>query len=53
MVRSLLLAPQPDREVQQTRVDDDTDTKPLQLAENGHRRQVRVPDRFVDARREP
>ncbi|WP_231997193.1 RND family transporter [Mycobacterium sp. 1245111.1] len=52
-VRSLLLAPQPDSEAQRTRVDDDTDTKPLQVVGNRHRRQVRVPDRFVGARREP
>jgi putative drug exporter of the RND superfamily len=31
---------------------DDVDTQPLNLAGNGHHRQVRVPDRFVDADRQ-
>jgi putative drug exporter of the RND superfamily len=34
------------------RVVHDADTQPLNLAGNGHHRQVRVPDRFADAHRE-
>jgi len=60
MVRSLLLPKGPrdggfpvhDGDARPSLVDDDTDTKPLHLVENGHRRQVRVPDRFSNARPE-
>jgi putative drug exporter of the RND superfamily len=45
MVRSLLSSEQ------RAPVADD-DTQPLQLVESGHRRQVRVPDRFASTSRE-
>jgi RND superfamily putative drug exporter len=58
LVRSLLLPEQQvaggfpvrDTTAPGVRVADDFDTQPLDLAEHGQRRQVKVPDRFSDAR---
>ncbi len=60
LVRALLLSqrevgggiPAQDRTAARERVADDVDTQPLSLAGNGHRRHVRLPDRFVDPHRQ-
>jgi putative drug exporter of the RND superfamily len=59
VVRALLLSqrevsngsPARHRPASPERVTDDADTQPLNLVGHGHRRQVRVPDRFGDAQR--
>jgi putative drug exporter of the RND superfamily len=59
VVRALLLSQQEvnggprvrDKTPSRGRVTDDADTQPLDLAGHGHRRQIRMPDRFADAQR--
>jgi putative drug exporter of the RND superfamily len=53
VTRSLVLREQPQNgSTPQAPVANDDDTQPLNLVGNGSRRQVRVPDRFVDTHRQ-